>query len=210
MITQKLIAFSGKKGSGKDTLAGFLSYNSMALFGCRSSIYAFAQPLKKIAIDFFGLEHQQVFGSIENKNSLTNYLWEDLPHYQQMGPTGKMTAREFLQEIGTGICRKMNKNIHIDACFNMIRRDKYPLSFITDARFENEIIRVKEFGGITIRLTRSIDSDVHISENELDDSNIFDIVIDNRNMNKSEQENELLKKLKSIDWIKDDHNLFKV
>ena len=39
---------------------------------------------------------------------------------------------------------------------------------------------------------------------------IFYIVIDNKNMSKSEQEHELLKKLKSIDWIKNDHNLFKI
>ena len=51
-MIQKIIGFSGKKGSGKDTIAGFLSFNSVALFGCRSSIYSFAQPMKKLAIDF--------------------------------------------------------------------------------------------------------------------------------------------------------------
>jgi len=215
-MIQKIIGFSGKKGSGKDTIAGFLSFNSVALFGCSSSIYSFAQPMKKIAIDFFGLRHKQVFGSFEDKKTLTNYLWEDLPHYEEIkireevAPTGKMTAREFLQEFGTGIARRMCKDVHINACFNKIRNGHCPLNFITDARFENEIDSIKANGGIVIRLTKSTEDDYHISENELDNSEKFDIVLDNQKMTKEEQKTEILKILKKLDWIKSDYNLLKV
>lgn len=215
-MIQKIIGFSGKKGSGKDTIAGFLSFNSLEIFGLRSSIYSFAQPMKKIAVDFFGLKHKQVFGSFEDKKSLTKYLWEDLPHYEEIKllksnpPTGQMTAREFLQEFGTGIARRMCKDIHINACFNEISNDNYPLSFITDARFKNEIRSIKKNGGIVIRLTRNTEEDCHISENELDNNNEFDIILDNQKMTKEEQKAEILKKLKQIDWIKNDYNLLKI
>lgn len=217
MTIQRLIGFSGRKGSGKDTLAGFLSFNSLELFGCDSCIFSFAQTMKSVAINFFGLKHKQVFGSLEDKNSLTSYLWEDLPHYSEIKsarlnpPIGQMTAREFLQEFGTGIARKMNKSIHINACFNMISKENCLLNFITDARFENEIDSIKDAGGIVIRLTRSTDNDSHISEVELDKcTNKFDIILNNQNMSKEEQQFELIRKLKQINWIKNDHNLSKV
>ena len=217
MSFQKIIGFCGKKGSGKDTLAGFLSFNSLEFFGCRSSIFSFAEPMKLIAINFFGLRHKQVFGSLDDKNSLTEYAWEDLPHYNEIKstykiiPSGKMTAREFLQEFGTGVARKMNKLIHINACFNMISKQNYPLNFITDVRFENEIDSIKDAGGIIIKLNRSTDNDNHISETELDNcTDKFDIVLNNEKMSKEEQKIELLNKLKQINWIKNDYNLSKV
>lgn len=209
MIDQKIIGFSGKKGSGKDTLAGFLSLNSVSLFGYNSSIFSFAHAMKCLSVSFFGLKHKQVFGSLKDKNSLTNYLWEDLPHYEEIKhnrlnwPTGQMTAREFLQEFGTGIARKMNKSIHINACFNMIKKEKQLLNFITDARFENEIDSIKNVGGIIIRLTRTTDNDSHISEVEFNKClNKFDIVLNNKNMSKEEQKIELVAKLRQINWIK--------
>lgn len=217
MSFQKIIGFCGKKGSGKDTLAGFLSFNSLEFFGCRSSIFSFAEPMKLIAINFFGLRHKQVFGSLDDKNSLTEYAWEDLPHYNEIKstykiiPSGKMTAREFLQEFGTGVVRKMNKLIHINACFNMISKQNYPLNFITDVRFENEIDSIKDAGGIIIKLNRSTDNDNHISETELDRcTDKFDIVLNNEKMSKEEQKIEILNKLKQINWIKNDYNLSKV
>ena len=121
-----------------------------------------------------------------------------------------MTAREFLQEFGTGIARRMCKDVHINACFNEIRNSHCPLNFITDARFENEIDSIKANNGIIIRLTKSTEDDYHISENELDNSEKFDIVLDNQKMTKEEQKVEILKILKKLDWIKSDYNLLKV
>lgn len=203
-MIQKIIGFSGKKGSGKDTLAEFLYNNSFELFGVEASLYSFAGPFKDICVSFFGLNKNQVYGTEDDKNTLTKYKWENLPHYNEdKMKTGYMTAREFLQEFGTGIARKMFPNIHIDACFSNIRKNKFALNFITDVRFKNEVEEIQKHHGVVVRLTREVYSDSHISEIELDNNqNIFDIVLDNNKLNKQEQSILLVKKLKQIGWIK--------
>ncbi len=201
-MIQKIIGFSGKKGSGKDTLAKFLFENSVDLFGVEASIHSFAGPMKNVCIELFGLNYDQVFGTDDDKNTLTNYKWEDFPINLEK-KTGFMTAREFLQEFGTAIARKINPNVHIEACFRKIIKDKAALNFITDVRFSNEAQAIHNAGGIIIRLTREIDSDTHQSETELDNKlDIFDLVLDNRKLNKFQQSQALVQRLKEIGWIK--------
>ena len=199
---QKIIGFSGKKGSGKDTLAKFLFENSVDLFGVEASIHSFAWPMKNVCIDLFGIEHNQVFGSDDEKNTPTKYKWENFPVNTE-NKTGFMTAREFLQEFGTAIVRKMNADIHIEACFRKIKKEKNALNFITDVRFINEVKSIQAAGGIVIRLTREIDEDSHQSEVELDNAlDIFDLVLDNRKLNKFQQSQVIVERLKEIGWIK--------
>ena len=199
---QKIIGFSGKKGSGKDTLAKFLFENSVDLFGVEASIHSFAGPMKNVCIDLFGLDHNQVFGTDDEKNTPTKYKWEEFPVNLE-NKTGFMTAREFLQEFGTAIVRKMNSNVYIEACFRKIKKEKNALNFITDVRFINEVKSIQAADGIVIRLTREIDEDSHQSEIELDNSlDLFDLVLDNRKLNKFQQSQVLVERLKEIGWIK--------
>lgn len=199
---QKIIGFSGKKGSGKDTLARFLLDNSFKLFGVDAATHSFAGNLKKVCIDFFGLNRNHVYGNEDDKNSLTKYKWENLPINKE-GKTGFMTAREFIQIFGTEIARKMNPYVHIESCFRNIWSKKSALNFITDVRFLNEVKSIQEIGGIVIRLTRESYSDNHQSEIELDNNmHIFDLVLDNKFLSKEDQSKELINKLKEIGWIK--------
>ena len=198
---QKIIGFSGKKGSGKDTLAKFLFDNSIDLFGVEASIHSFAGPMKNVCIDLFGLEYDQVFGTDDDKNTLTKYKWEDFPVNTE-NKTGFLSAREFLQEFGTAIVRKMNPNVHIEACFRKIKKEKSALNFITDVRFPNEVEAIQKLGGIVIRLTRGIYNDQHCSELLLDNKiDVFDLVLDNKTLNKFQQSQVLVDKLKGIGWI---------
>jgi len=201
-MIQKIIGFSGKKGSGKDTLANFLFNNSSDLFGVGASIHSFAGPMKNVCIDLFGLDHDQVFGTDDDKNTLTKYKWEDFP-INPHNKSGFLSAREFLQEFGTAIARKINPNVHIEACFRKIIKDKAALNFITDVRFINEVQSIHDAGGIIIRLTREIDNDSHTSETELDNRlDLFDLVLDNRKLNRFQQSQALVQRLKEIGWIK--------
>ena len=71
--------------------------------------YNFADPLKRMCVGLFGLTHEQCYGTDEEKNSLTDILWDNVSHDGQRGSdrNGYMTAREFMQFFGTNICRKI-------------------------------------------------------------------------------------------------------
>ena len=126
-------------------------------------IYAFADVLKEFAVDVLGLEHNQVYGTNEEKNSPTHLLWENMPTGNNKGP---MTSREVLQYFGSDICREMYENIWFDACIRRIKKDKPELALISDVRFPNEIKGVQDEGGIVFGLPRDIvnGKDTHSSE----------------------------------------------
>lgn len=72
-----VLGFSGKKQSGKDTL---LNNISSMLQGTVKK-YSFADGLKNFLVDVMGLRPEQVWGTDEQKNSKTQYLWENLPEF---------------------------------------------------------------------------------------------------------------------------------
>lgn len=200
-----IIAFSGKKQSGKGTCCEFLSH----LLDVQ--VFAFADPLKKMCVDILGLRPEQVFGTDEQKNSLTSYRWEDLPHYEllldawytesyqltgligvtekfnKMVKTGFMTAREILQEVGTGIFRRMNEKVWVEATERAMAKSPRKFKLIGDMRFPGEAEMVKKNGGLHIRLTRDIyaGKDVHESETALD-GHPCDILLDNASLTAEE------------------------
>ncbi len=126
-------------------------------------IYAFADVLKEFAVDVLGLEHHQVYGTNKEKNSPTHLSWENMPTGNK---EGMMTGREVPQYFGSDICRKMYENIWFDACIRRIRKDNPELALISDVRFSNEILGIKEAGGIVFGLPRDIvnGKDTHSSE----------------------------------------------
>ena len=72
-----ILAASGKKQSGKDTLltglTPFLESRGWVKY------YSFADELKKFLISGLGLRKEQVWGTNEEKNQPTTYKWENLP-----------------------------------------------------------------------------------------------------------------------------------
>ena len=116
---------SGQKGWGEFDVGRtddtFIQYAEEAMWP-HVKMYSFADTLKSLAIHLFGLRPEQVYGSEADKNSLTQFRWEDMPgDTSDIGPNGKichhkgpMTAREFMQHFGTDIMRKMYPNIWVD------------------------------------------------------------------------------------------------
>lgn len=179
----KIIGLSGKKGSGKTSIARFLRDNAKQLFGHKAVVIKpLAEPLKRLCIDILGLRPEQVYGTDDEKNTLTRYRWQDLPHfieifYRNNGnvPTGYMTAREVVQEVGTGIFRKMYSEIWTDACINGIKQSGADIGIIDDVRFPNEVRAIQAEGGLVFRLPKDISNgaDRHASEVSLN-QNVFD------------------------------------
>lgn len=185
----KIIAFAGRKQSGKTTCSEFVIkyFNGTVTPFNTAKMYNFADPLKKdICMNILGMTYDQCYGSDEQKNVLTDIEWNG----------SKLTAREVMQFVGTDIFRQMKHNVWADATIRKIKNECPNLAVIADCRFPNEVDVVRNAGGFVIKLTRNPHNSNHASETALDsdryDHNNFDLVIDNTDISISEQ-NELVR-----------------
>jgi hypothetical protein len=156
-------------------------------------IYNFADVLKTdICINMLGLTYDQCYGTDDNKNEMTNIVWNDK----------KLSARDVMQVVGTDIFRKLDTNVWVRSTINKIIRDKPDLAVITDCRFPNEVDSIKQSGGKVIRLTRNPFQSDHLSETILDKDNYdwsnFDYVVDNSDVTLLDQFTQIKKLLEKI------------
>ena len=189
-----IIGIVGRKQSGKDSTADYIIEKSGTGRKC-----SFADKLKRdVCINLLGLTEKQCYGSDEDKNTLTNLKWEDMPGvltdkdvrnnlynrsmwaennnrwqmstYLMYHEPGFMTAREVMQFVGTEIFRKMYSNVWVDALIREIKNDQdEKLFIIPDVRFPNEADAIKEAGGQLWKFTRKISNDKHASETGMDE-----------------------------------------
>ena len=68
---------SGRRSAGKNTLAK-AAYEYFSDKGISVQECSFADTLKQFCINTLGLTHNQCYGSDEDKNSETEYLWENV------------------------------------------------------------------------------------------------------------------------------------
>ena len=162
-------------------------------------IYHFADPLKEMAINLFGINADHVYGTNEDKEKLTDLEWKNIPGSTKK--SGNPTAREFLEHFGTKIIRKIRNDAWANYSINKILREGTEIAIIPDVRFPNEVDAIKKHGGVVIRLTRDIFHSEAEAESALDnevfDWNNFDVTIDNTNTTI----NELCDKFKSLNRI---------
>lgn len=214
-MNKKILAITGRKQSGKDTLGNFLLSNSTDLFGHGFIVrkFGFADPLKETVSTLFRVPLACMYGSDEDKNRLTEVCWGNLPHWNPLrpgifpAPDTRLTVRELLQQFGTEIVRRMDGNAWVNALHRKIERAECNLAVIIDARFPNEVNAVKEWGGKVIRLTRNQDVPAeHESERALNvdrfDWGRFDEVLHNAGMTPACQSRELVSVLAEWGWLK--------
>lgn len=173
----KIVAFAGRKQSGKTTCSEATLAYFKSLGGQSGKIYNFADPLKQdICVNILGLTHQQCYGEDVDKNTMTDIVWE-----------GKnLTAREVMQFVGTDLFRKMKNDVWTSATLNKIHQEKPDLAIIADCRFPNEVEAVQAAGGLVIKLNRNPYNSTHASETALDvlvyPQNLFDLFVPNELM----------------------------
>lgn len=139
-----IIGVAGQAQMGKDTLADRLqvSLNTWKresldqrmtdeLIWNRS---AFAAAVKKVFCDTFGVD----LAFVEQ--------WKTIP---EAPPGFDMPVRQALQFIGDGF-RKIRSTIWLDLAF----KDKSVPKIISDVRYINEFVRVKQEGGLNILVAR--------------------------------------------------------
>lgn len=194
-----LIAFLGKKRSGKDTVADFLIKNK----GFQK--YVFADPLKKGLKAFFNLTDEQLYD--EKLKETIDERWGVSP-------------RRLLQVIGTDIFQHSinqfipelkgeprNHWVNLFKEWYMKEKEKNPnlKIVIADARFIHEIKAIKELGGIVVKINRTVDNninnDMHLSETEIDsipDDMIDDTIINDDTLEKLYQKVDQIKFLNHL------------
>jgi len=207
----KIVAFAGRKQSGKTTSAEFLEryFNGAIEPFNGAKIYNFADPLKQdICMGILGLTYDQCYGEDIHKNTLTSIRWRDMPEYniswtyrKDYDISGFMTARQVMQKIGTNIFRQIKHDVWSSAIINKIKRESPQLAIIADCRFPNEVQAVKEADGIVIKLTRNPYNSDHESETALDEVNYanhnFNLVVYNESISIPEQNQTILRFLVS-------------
>lgn len=136
---------------------------------------------KKYCLDVLNRSHVENGELLEDSD--IKYMFGDSVFVHDPGP---MTAREFMQYLGTDICRRMYQNVWVDNCLKRIQNDRPPIAIIADCRFMNEVKAIQEAGGKVIRLTRKTSDSTHQSEIDTDNYQGFDAVIDNQSMSINE------------------------
>lgn len=180
----KIIAFAGRKQSGKTTCSYHIENLIFRDFQLshKCKIYNFADPLKKdICMNILGMSYEQCYGTDDQKNELVDCCWANK----------QLTAREVMQFVGTDIFRKMQNNVWASATIKKIQNDNLDIAIIADCRFPNEVNAIKNAGGYVIKLMRNPFNSNHSSETALDPENYpqknFDLVIFNDNIGIDEQ-----------------------
>lgn len=185
-MSLQIIGICGQKRHGKDSVAHIL----------RESGYtpiAFADPIKRIAADVYGLTYEQCFGSQQSKESID--------------PRWGRSPRHIFQRIGTEMGRSIHSETWIRYCMNAIqdaslgggpllhlpgRGWEHVSAFeqagmdrkkwvVTDIRFPNEANAVRRAGGKVIKVVRpSLDGaqkDDHASETSLSGIEVDHLVL---------------------------------
>lgn len=175
---KKIIAFAGRKRSGKGILSNVVKEN------CKSSvIVTIANYLKLLCcdlleIDFNTLNERKDNGSTFNImpserwfniiNKKTSISIEDIK--KEIEGVTFTTIRQILQVIGTDLIRKYNPQWHVNCMINDIESyDENTTVIIDDVRFPNEREAIEELGGRVFFIIRANYFDIsnHISERSL-------------------------------------------
>lgn len=164
-----VIGLHGPIGSGKNYIAKMIQrlFQYKLIEEC-----AFAQPLKTITCEMFGLEAKVPYTE-EGKASNTTWVWQQLNPSIAKGRTGFITVREALQLVGTELFRECwcqeFWTIHMSEKLKSFNADGVEITVITDVRFENEAKLVRELGGTVVHIIgRGTPNTGHKSEQTLE------------------------------------------
>lgn len=161
--------------------------------------FGFADELKFFCHSMFGLDLEIIYGTDDDKNTPTNFNWENMPT-KVKGKSGLMTHREFLQYWGTEIFRKIDPDFWVKKARYTIETGGSERFIIKDISFDNETQMVQDLGGKVIGLTRNPAgaTDTHASENGRRDLSSCDFVVDNTNLSIEETVHAVYRK--AVEW----------
>lgn len=162
-----IVALTGLKGSGKDTAAGAFP---------EAPIYGFADELKRIARDVYGLTVEQCEDPTEKERSFAASIDMDAYMLELRRQTGlelvgrsktARSPRELMQFLGTEYVRYVAPDYWIDAMIRKLSQSR--LCFVRDCRYLNEAEAIRKIGGKIVRIERACAAgpcSLHPSETE--------------------------------------------
>lgn len=182
-MARKIIAFSGRLGSGKTELAKVCEKYGY------ERIY-FAKPLKMLVAKLIGVDESEINSlknverdyilSIEENHIVSEETNIPYDIVEKTLSKEKFTnVRQLLQVIGTNLIRSYNADWHVNRIREMIEDNK---SYVfDDVRFPNELKLIEELGGDAWYIVRPIIDNVsnHISETALTWKDFGDKIIIN-------------------------------
>lgn len=168
-----IVAFGGKKRSGKDTACRLVHEFKDEISGAKRPIetvqtFAFADRLKEAMAVMYGYNERQLDGDLK----------------EVVDPRTGETPRQGLQQLGTDIIRNQyDGEVWLNATFRDMRYYLPDLALVSDLRFPNELHSINRFASAsTYLLKRDVieNDDDHSSETALEGcESDFDGVISN-------------------------------
>lgn len=171
-----IVGVSGKKGHGKDSVAGFL----VEEFGFERR--AFADKVKEIARVLFGLSHEQVHGTQAEKEGV-DPRWGVSPRWilqlvgTEVGREGKLGVFEPLGVSAATVAAAFHTaGVRVGYDLTWVEALLHPVPpgrrvVIPDVRFPNEAAGVTQRGGVVWKVRRPSllqVEDTHASEAGVD------------------------------------------
>ncbi len=150
----QILAFTGRKGHGKDSAAApILELRHPKT--CKS-IWAhvnFADTVKDVCAVVFDMDFQELFDPAVKELKMDKYPFE--------------SPRSIMQKVGTDLFRNQWADVWVKVWEREAKKHNYVV--VTDLRFKNEYDAVKRLWGTVVRIERPgmDDSDEHRSETEM-------------------------------------------
>lgn len=211
----KIIGFSGKKQSGKTTVASSLIIKLACAGSDDATRIDFADGVRRLVCEYFLNPEEHL-----NKRPISSYTNLESESVKKRKHRCGLAYREIMQKIGTDIARKIWPEVWLDYYKMEIEEEILNVVITADVRFVNEVKCIQDLGGHVIRLLRApFPEDKHESEMALDNlvlatnrpevsefwhkGNLlkFDAIIDNRNLDIPTQNQVIWELVNSKGWL---------
>ncbi len=145
----KIVAFGHRTRVGKDSCGRFL-HTELRVLGKDAMKMSFASRLKKACHDIWA------WAGVHSEEHYERHPEQKDDMIEALG----MSARQLWIKFGTPMCREMVHDLTwVNATLH--QPDPPEILIISDLRFPNEMARVRELGGVCVKIDRDVPALTH-------------------------------------------------